>query len=48
VIGHNWVIGKNKTNRVFLGETVQKLAFPIDYDPPAPPALPSATAPIRR
>jgi hypothetical protein len=27
VIGHNWVIGGTKTNRIFLGETVQKLAF---------------------
>ncbi len=33
VIGHNWVIGKNKTNRVFIGETVQKLSFPISYNP---------------
>ena len=23
VIGHNWVIGGNKTNRVYLGETVE-------------------------
>jgi hypothetical protein len=27
VLGHNWVIGGTKTNRVFLGETVQKLTF---------------------
>jgi hypothetical protein len=33
VIGHNWVIGQNKTNRVFLGEVVQKLSFPIVYNP---------------
>ena len=33
VIGHNWVIGNNKTNRVILGETVQKLAFPNAYNP---------------
>ena len=33
VIGHDWVIGKNKTNRIFLGETVQKAGFPIDYNP---------------
>lgn len=33
VIGHNWVIGQHITNRVFLGETVQKVAFPIDYNP---------------
>jgi len=32
-IGHNWVIGDNKTNRVFLGETVQKLSFPNTYNP---------------
>lgn len=33
VIGHDWMIGQNKTNRLFLGETVQKVAFPIDYNP---------------
>ena len=33
VIGHTWVIGANKTNRVFLGETVQKYSFPNDYNP---------------
>jgi hypothetical protein len=33
VIGHNWVIGDNKTNRFFLGETVQKFSFPNTYNP---------------
>ena len=33
VIGHNWAIGNNKTNRVWLGETVEKFAFPNDYAP---------------
>lgn len=33
VIGHNWVIGANKTNRVFLGEVVQKFSFPNTYNP---------------
>ena len=33
VIGHNWVIGSNKTNRVFIGETVQKNSFPNSYNP---------------
>jgi len=33
VIGHTWVIGTNKTNQVFLGETVQKFDFPNDYNP---------------
>ena len=33
VVGHSWVIGANKTNRVFLGETVQKLSFPNQYNP---------------
>jgi Carboxypeptidase regulatory-like domain len=33
VIGHNWVIGSNKTNRVFLGDVVQKFATPITYNP---------------
>jgi hypothetical protein len=33
VIGHNWVIGSNKTNRAFIGETVQKLDFPNSYNP---------------
>jgi hypothetical protein len=33
VIGDNWIIGDNKTNRVILGETVQKFAFPNSYNP---------------
>ena len=33
VVGHNWVIGSNKTNRVWLGETVQKLSFPQNLNP---------------
>ncbi|MGA3223172.1 MAG: carboxypeptidase-like regulatory domain-containing protein [Acidobacteriaceae bacterium] len=33
VIGHNWVIGTNKTNRVFIGQTVQKNSFPNSYNP---------------
>ena len=33
VIGHTWVIGGNRTNRIVLGETVQKLSFPDDYNP---------------
>ncbi len=28
VLGHNWVIGANKTNRIFAGETVQKYSLP--------------------
>jgi hypothetical protein len=33
VLGHDWVIGSNKTNRIFAGETVQKLNFPNTYNP---------------
>jgi hypothetical protein len=33
VIGHDWVIGSNKTNRITLGETVQNLSFPNAYNP---------------
>ena len=33
VLGHNWVIGQNKTNRFFVGDVVQKVAFPINYNP---------------
>jgi len=33
VIGHNWVISQNRVNRLFLGENVQKVAFPIAYNP---------------
>ena len=33
VVGHTWVIGNNKTNRVFLGETVQKYSFPNEFNP---------------
>ena len=28
VLGHNWVIGSNKTNQFFLGETVENYSFP--------------------
>jgi hypothetical protein len=33
VIGHNWVIGSSKSNRIFAGETVQKYSFPNNYHP---------------
>jgi hypothetical protein len=33
VVGHTWVIGSSKTNRIFAGETVQKYSFPNDYNP---------------
>lgn len=32
VIGHTWVIGSNKTNKVFLGETVAKQSFPNTFN----------------
>ena len=33
VVGHNWVIGQNMINRFYVGEVVQKLSFPINYNP---------------
>jgi hypothetical protein len=33
VLGHTWAIGSTKTNQVFLGETVQKVGFPDQYNP---------------
>jgi hypothetical protein len=33
VVGHNWVIRQNMVNRLFVGENVQKLAFPIVFNP---------------
>jgi hypothetical protein len=33
VIGHTWIIGTNKTNRAFYGDTIQKLSFPNQYNP---------------
>jgi len=33
VLGHNWTIGSTKVNQLFLGETVQKLAYPNDFNP---------------
>ena len=33
VVGDTWVIGNNRTNRIYLGETVQKLSFPNSYNP---------------
>ena len=33
VVGHTWVIGANKTNQFFIGETVQNFSFPNTYNP---------------
>jgi len=33
VIGHDWVIGSNKTNQLFLGEDVENYSFPDLYNP---------------
>lgn len=33
VLGHTWVIGSTRTNRIIFGETVQKLDFPNEYNP---------------
>jgi hypothetical protein len=33
VVGHTWILGSNKTNQAFLGETVQKLSFPNTFNP---------------
>ena len=33
VIGHSWVIGSNKTNQFYIGETVQKYSFPNTFNP---------------
>jgi hypothetical protein len=33
VLHHDWAIGSTKTNQVYLGETVQKLSFPDNYNP---------------
>jgi hypothetical protein len=33
VVGHDWQIGTNKFNELFLGETVQNLSFPNTYNP---------------
>lgn len=33
VVGHTWVIGANKTNQIFYGETVQKYYFPNLFNP---------------
>ncbi|MGB0062937.1 MAG: carboxypeptidase-like regulatory domain-containing protein [Terracidiphilus sp.] len=33
VIGHDWILGSTKTNHFFIGDVVDKEAFPIDYDP---------------
>ncbi len=33
VVGHNWVIGANKTNQVSFGETISRLNFPSLYNP---------------
>ena len=36
VVGHNWVIGANKTNQVSYGETISRLNFPSLYNPTGP------------
>ena len=33
VIGHDWEIGSNKANQLFLGETVQNYDFPNTFNP---------------
>ena len=33
VVGHNWVIGANKTNQVSYGETRSRINFPSLYNP---------------
>ena len=33
VLGHTWLIGPTMTNRIGIGETVQKLDFPNTYNP---------------
>lgn len=33
VVGHNWVLGANKTNQVSYGETISRLNFPSLYNP---------------
>jgi hypothetical protein len=33
VLGHEWIIGSNKTNQFFLGETVENFAFPVNFNP---------------
>jgi hypothetical protein len=33
VVGHDWVIGSNKSNQFFLGETVENYSFPKLYNP---------------
>jgi hypothetical protein len=33
VVGHDWVIGSNKTNQLFLGETVENYSFPNTFNP---------------
>jgi Carboxypeptidase regulatory-like domain len=33
VLGHDWAIGANKTNQLFLGETVENYSFPDLFNP---------------
>lgn len=33
VVGHTWLINSNMINRVILGEVVQKLSFPLNWNP---------------
>jgi hypothetical protein len=33
VIGHTWLLSDTKTNQFHIGETVQKLSFPDEYNP---------------
>lgn len=33
VIGHDWVLSPTKINHVFLGDVVQKVGFPVVYNP---------------
>jgi Carboxypeptidase regulatory-like domain len=33
VVGHDWTIGSNKSNQLFLGETLQNNSFPNTFNP---------------
>jgi len=33
VVGHDWTIGSNKSNQLFLGETLENYSYPNSYNP---------------
>ncbi len=43
VVGHTWIIGQNKTNRLILGEAVEKISQMVEWNPSSSTWNPNGT-----